>query len=262
MPHEGTMRASRSRPPNTFAARPVRTLLRIRLSVFTPEGEEVRATLTTVSPLTVALINDYEVVVQGLAAMLRNYRDRVEIVELDANTSVNCPVDIALYDSFANPQGDSFRVHELAANPLVTDAVIYTWNFDEQSMARAFENGVHGYVAKSLTAGELVDALESIHRREQLVHPARKASSKIIGGDWPGREEGLTQREAEILALITQGLSNAEITEHVGLSINSVKTYIRSCYRRINVTSRTQAVLWGVNHGFVPDCSRQYGDDA
>ena len=64
---------------------------------------------------------------------------------------------------------------------------------------------------------------------------------------------GLTPREAEILALITQGLSNQEIAARAFLSINSVKTYIRTAYRKINVASRSQAVLWGVDNGFKPD---------
>ena len=56
--------------------------------------------------------------------------------------------------------------------------------------------------------------------------------------------------------MITQGLSNADIADRAHLSINSVKTYIRNCYRRIGVTSRSQAVLWGVEHGFRPDRRR------
>ena len=79
---------------------------------------------------------------------------------------------------------------------------------------------------------------------------------RSIGGDWPGREEGLTAREAEVIALITQGLSNSDIASHSSLSINSVKSYIRSAYRKIGVTSRTNAVLWGVEHGFHPDRAR------
>ena len=72
------------------------------------------------------------------------------------------------------------------------------------------------------------------------------------GLDWPGRHEGLTDREAEILALITQGKSNAEVAALTFLSPNTVKSYIRTIYRKINAGSRTQAVLWGVKHGFSP----------
>jgi len=65
--------------------------------------------------------------------------------------------------------------------------------------------------------------------------------------------EGLSDRESEILALITQGKSNAEVAALTYLSPNTVKSYIRTIYRKIEVGSRTQAVLWGVKHGFTPD---------
>lgn len=212
------------------------------------------------NPIRLAIVDDYEVVVQGLAAMLRNYRSRVEIIELNANSAVGDRADIALYDSFANPQGDSAQVRELVGNPLVGAVVVYTWNLDRQRVAAALANGAGGVVSKSLAAGELVAALESIHRGECRVHGSDEAT-RIVGGDWPGREEGLTQREAEVLALITQGLSNAEIAERAALSPNSIKTYIRNCYRRIGVTSRTQALLWGIEHGFLPDRSRERPED-
>jgi len=85
--------------------------------------------------------------------------------------------------------------------------------------------------------------------------PPRRAAS-VAGLDWPGRHEGITDRESEILALITQGKSNAEIASLTFLSPNTVKTYIRSVYSKIEVNSRTQAVLWGVAHGFTPGHSR------
>jgi DNA-binding CsgD family transcriptional regulator len=83
----------------------------------------------------------------------------------------------------------------------------------------------------------------------------------LVGGDWPGREEGLTARESEVLSLITQGYSNNDIVETTMLSINSIKSYIRSAYRKIGVTSRSRAILWGIDHGFQPDRSRMTGDD-
>lgn len=202
-----------------------------------------------------ALVNDYEVVVRGLAAMLHAYQETLQVVELDLNTNVGKPVDIALYDTFAATQGDRDEVRMLAGNPLVAKVIVYSWNLDPELIERALANGATGYVSKSLPAETLAVAIGAVHRGEQRVFVG-DATPKIAGGDWPGREEGLTQREAEVLALITQGLSNAQVAERANLSINSVKTYIRSCYRRIDVTSRAQAVLWGVEHGFRPDRQR------
>jgi DNA-binding NarL/FixJ family response regulator len=72
-------------------------------------------------------------------------------------------------------------------------------------------------------------------------------------GDWPGRSPGLSAREAEVIALITQGLGNPEIAARTYPTVNTVKTYIRTAYRKSGVDSRTRAVLWGVDHGFRPD---------
>ncbi len=65
-----------------------------------------------------------------------------------------------------------------------------------------------------------------------------------------------------MLSLITMGLSNLEIADRTSLSVNSIKSYIRSCYRKIDVDSRSKAVLWGVAHGLRADRVRIVGSVA
>jgi two-component system, NarL family, response regulator LiaR len=209
----------------------------------------------------VALVNDDEVVVRGLDAMLRNYGERVEIVELSAQKSIVHDVDIALYDTFGMGQGNGPGVARLLHNPRVGKVVVYTWNFQPWLARETMEQGVSGYLSKSLTASHLVDALQAIASGRVIVSPAPKGN-RMVGGDWPGREEGLTAREAEVLSLITMGLSNLEIAERTALSVNSIKSYIRSCYRKIDVDSRSRAVLWGVAHGLRADRVRVAGSPA
>ena len=206
----------------------------------------------------VALVDDYEVVLQGLAGMLRSYTDDFDIVELDLHVPVAAPVDIALYDTFAQPQGDSETVTSLIDNPRVSRVVVYTWNFQEALTRTSLEHGVSGYLSKSLPAADLAAALRAVVRGETVMSPD-PGRFPVVTGDWPGREEGLTARESEVLALITQGLSNAEIADQTCLSINSIKSYIRSSYRKIDVRTRAQAVLWGATHGFLPDRRRKPG---
>jgi DNA-binding CsgD family transcriptional regulator len=67
------------------------------------------------------------------------------------------------------------------------------------------------------------------------------------GGDPDGL--GLTAREVEILTLIASGHSNQQIAERCFLSINTVKTYVRTTYRKIGVQTRAQAVAWAIHHG-------------
>ncbi|MDT5154742.1 MAG: hypothetical protein QOI01_6475 [Mycobacterium sp.] len=208
------------------------------------------------APITVALVDDYDVVLFGVARMLEPYRDRILIAELDTNEPVEDVVDIALYDSFAQAESDHDEIGVLIDNPRARKVVVYTWNFHPDLIEHARRKGVHGYLSKTMAARELVNALEAIHAGEVIISDSSRRARGASGLDWPGRGEGLTDRESEILALITQGKSNAEVASLTFLSPNTVKSYIRTIYRKIAVASRTQAVLWGVNHGFAPDHNR------
>lgn len=95
--------------------------------------------------------------------------------------------------------------------------------------------------------GDLSDiALTRDHDRRTA-----RSASRRPAGDWPGRELGVTERELDVLRMITEGLSNQEIADRSFLSINSVKSYIRAAYRKIDVSSRSKAVLWGVQNGLM-----------
>jgi two-component system, NarL family, response regulator LiaR len=207
-------------------------------------------------PIRVAIVNDYEIVVAGVAAMLAPHHDRVSVVELDSGLPVISDVDVILYDTFGQIQGDGVDLEDLVHG---TDAhvVIFSWNLQSDLVGRAISRGAAGYLSKGLSADEIVTGLEAVHRGE-TVTPRESAEpvDHAANGEWPGREHGLTARESEVLALITQGLSNQEIAERTYLSINSVKTYIRTAYRKIDVTRRSQAVAWGMRHGFEPDRMR------
>jgi DNA-binding NarL/FixJ family response regulator len=208
------------------------------------------------TPITIALVDDYDIVVMGVAHILEQYRDRVVIAELDTNKAVSDKVDIVLYDSFAQPESDHDEISVLIQNPRARRVAVYTWNFHPDLIESARKYGVHRYLSKALPARELVAALEAIHAGDIVISDPPFRARSTGGLNWPGRSEGLTDRESEILALITQGKSNAEVSTLTYLSPNTVKSYIRTIYRKIEVTSRTQAVLWGVRHGFAPDHHR------
>ena len=77
------------------------------------------------------------------------------------------------------------------------------------------------------------------------LNPARPTTSAT----WLGDREGLSAHEGAIVALIVLGLSNQEIADALHMSPYSIKTHIRSAYRKVGVTSRTQAISWGYDHG-------------
>jgi two-component system, NarL family, response regulator LiaR len=202
-------------------------------------------------PLRVAIVNDYDLVVAGVAAMLAPHHERISVVELDSNLPVVSEVDVILYDTFAQVQGDGVDLEDLVRGSGAR-VVIFSWNTQPDLVERAIRKGAAGYLSKELTSEEVVGALETVHEGKIVVPQSSRPMVHEAEGDWPGRDAGLTAREAEVLALITQGFSNQEIAERSYLSINSVKTYIRTAYRKIGVTRRAQAVIWGMKHGFEP----------
>ena len=203
-------------------------------------------------PLRIAIANDYEIVVEGLAQMLKPFEDRVKVVETVANEPVSQDVDIVLYDNFGQPHHKGLDLDVLLSQARARHLVIYTWHIDPALVDIALDIGATGYLPKNLTADELVSALERINAGE-VVAPETSPDPQPGSGDWPGRTFGLSERESEIIALITQGLTNEQIADRAYLSINTVKSYIRTAYRKMGVSSRSQAVLWGIDHGFRPD---------
>ena len=130
-----------------------------------------------------ALVDDYDVVLTGVAHMFERYRDRVVIVEIDSNEPVTDPVDIVLYDSFAQPESDQDEIAVLLNNPRARRVVVYTWNFHPDLITRARDQGVHGYLSKTLPARDLVAALQAVHAGEIVISdpPPRPKSAPGTG---------------------------------------------------------------------------------
>jgi DNA-binding NarL/FixJ family response regulator len=189
-----------------------------------------------------------ELVDFGLRGLLAPYADR--IILLGASVAGDEAV-IHLIDPYHDdPRLDPARLlRRLETMELI---VFLKWGpvVESPQMAtieRALHGRLRGWLSMNLAVSELVATLERIYLGE------------VVGGDREPRVElprenvsrlnELTEREQGVLILITAGLSNREITEQACLTINTVKSYIRSSYRKIGVTTRSQAVLWGVAHG-------------
>jgi DNA-binding NarL/FixJ family response regulator len=206
-------------------------------------------------PVRVALMNDYAVVLAGLAHMLAPFGDRVQVVELVSQLPVESSVDVVLYDAFSRERVVGPVVEELTGQDF--KGVVYSWHVDPELVRDALDKGISGWLSKSLSAEELVASLERVHRGEVVVSPDPGPEAPVKQEGHPGQVHGLSPRESEVVALICQGLSNQEIAERAFISINSVKTYIRSAYRKMGVQRRTQAVLWARERGFLPSTERR-----
>jgi DNA-binding NarL/FixJ family response regulator len=208
-------------------------------------------------PLRLQVRNDYTLVVAGVTAMLRPFRHRVEVVEPGSTAG---DLDLVLVDTFASlqsPVSTGVGDHEEESAPKV---VAYCWNLDPVLVGHALAQGAAGYLSKALEPEVLIGCLEDVAAGCTVVSPAPGTEDRWgtrSGGPetWPGRSEGLSERESEVLALVVRGLPNAEVARRLFLSINSVKTYIRSAYRKAGATTRAEAIVWGYRHGFEPQVS-------
>ncbi len=202
--------------------------------------------------ITVALVNDYELVIKGLHAMLTPYADRVVVTDYAirngvagdgesgdaANGTIDGPVDIALFDTFAARRDALQRAQAMKADDNVGHVVLYTWDAPSDFVAQARAIGVDGVIPKTATAEEIVRALE------QVVAGHSVGLDDAVKGE-RSRVEGpeLTVREQEVLALLALGLSNAEIAHELFLSVDTIKTHVRRVFNKLGVNNRTQAAM-------------------
>jgi DNA-binding NarL/FixJ family response regulator len=182
----------------------------------------------------VRIVSHQEVLTRGLTAMLAAHPDRAAITE-------DGDADVVLYDVLGMHVTGGEDLDELVRQSSARILAV-SRDLRPDLRARALARGAHSWVSMSADGETLVEAVEATIAGEAA--PAQR--------DRLGRDQGLTLREVEVLALVAQGCSNVEIAERLYLSINSVKTYIRSAYAKIGADSRTRAVIWAIQHGFAP----------
>lgn len=197
-------------------------------------------------PLSMAVLNDFPVVTAGVAVLLAPYADRVQLHEFVEELPPRGQCDVVLFDTFGCPDPSARLAQVLAETGAAV--LLFGWVEVEEQVDAAIQVGAAGFLSKTLDGDEIVAAVEAA----AAGHPVRSAPARRSEtmAAWPGQHQGLTSRESEVLSLIVAGMSNQDIANRVYLSITSVKSYIRTAYRKMDVASRSQAVLWGLEHGF------------
>lgn len=195
--------------------------------------------------LTVALVDDAELVWCGLRAMCAG-EPQISLVQAASPADLGTPVDLVLYDPFANGQFDSRTVGVLLRDPGIGRVVAFTRHLNPEAATRLRNAGVDAVLSKGLDAHELTSQILDLGTSQPDVEPTNGEPSEAESAVKPrsGQLPRLSAREAEVLSLVASGVTNNEIAAMKYLSLNTVKTYIRSAYRKIGVERRTQAVIW------------------
>ena len=213
------------------------------------------------SPLRIVLVDDHEMVLQGLTTILGRFLGRVRVVgqALDAVEAQQLTAalnpDIVLCDVRLKGTSGLDLCRKLVERDPAAKVVLLSAYDDEQYMFQAMRVGAKGYLLKQITGEDLVRHLERVADGEtaidaSLAGRAVVSAARIHGGEfWPGAGLGLTQRESEVLALTVAGLSNRAIAGRLIVGEETIKSHLRSIYRKLDVSDRAGAVTVALREG-------------
>ena len=200
----------------------------------------------------VLIADDHHVVRAGLEQLLGAVED-MELVGAARNgrealelAAVAAP-DVVLMDlSMPELDGTQTTRELLRVNPDLKVVVLTSFS-DRERILEALEAGAVGYLLKDAEPEDLIRGIRAAQRGESPLDP--KAASTVLSERVHGVALDLTDREQEVLRLLSAGMPNKVIASRLNITEKTVKAHLTSVYQRIGVTDRTQAALWAQRHG-------------
>jgi DNA-binding NarL/FixJ family response regulator len=203
-------------------------------------------------PVRVFLVDDHEVVRQGVRALIDASDDLSVIGEADSVETGLARVlavqpDVAILD-VRLPDGNGVELcREIRSRLPEVACLMLTSYSDDEALFEAIIAGAAGYVLKQVRGGELIDAVRRVARGERLLDPAvagRVMKRLSSHSTEDVRLASLTTREREVLDLIGQGLTNRQIGERMYLAEKTVKNYVSGLLAKLGMERRTEAAVF------------------
>lgn len=213
------------------------------------------------APLRLVLVDDHEMVLHGLRAMLEHFPDEVEVVGDATNSAaalalvVEQSPDVVLCDVRIGKESGLDLCRQITTQHPDVKVVLLTVYDDEHYLFQALRVGASGYVLKRIDGQELVGHLRRAREGETVVDHALAgrvalSAARLSAGEfWSGAHLGLTQRESEVLELLVSGHSNKGVASKLVVSEDTVKTHIRGLYRKLGVSDRAGAIAVALREG-------------
>lgn len=227
-------------------------------SMVADDGSAVPA---TEGPTPIVLVDDHEMVLHGVQAMLAHFDEDVTVVGTAATLDEAQAVvrreqpEIVLCDIRLGRDSGLDLCRRLKETFPGVHVVFLTVYDDEQYAYQALRAEASGYILKRVDGAELVEQLQRVRGGEVVIDPslagriAMSAALLNAGEFWPGARLGLTQRESEVLALLVANHSNKAIAAKLVLSEDTVKTHLRGLYRKLDVSDRGGAIALALREG-------------
>lgn len=211
------------------------------------------------SGIKLMIVDDHSMIREGLIAMLNPYKDidiigscsdAFEALELISNTVP----DVILMDIKMAKMNGIEATREIKAKVPEIKIIMLTIFEEAESVRLSLQAGAIGYILKQVSQEKLVESIRRAYNSETVIDPsllnqlvtdyARLAKGYSIQSKNPTTEENkeLTPREDEVLKYLSQGLTNKEISAQTHLAVDTVKTHLRSIYRKLGVINRSQAI--------------------
>jgi NarL family two-component system response regulator LiaR len=213
-----------------------------------------------VQPIRVLLVDDHEVVREGLRAFLE-LQDGIEVVgeagdgEQALAQADRLRPDVILMDLVMPKLDGVGAMRELRRRTPASRVIVLTSFTEDDRLLPAIQAGAAGYLLKHVEPRELARAVRAAHAGEALLDPAvgarlvEEVAARPGSGQRDGARERLTAREREVLELIAHGFSNKRIARELGIAEKTVKTHVGHVLAKLGVADRTQAALHAVRSG-------------
>lgn len=203
----------------------------------------------------VLLIDDHEMVRMGVSAYLSTQPD-IEVVGEAENgrkgseLALQLRPDIILMDLVMDEMDGVEATRAIIQEWPEAKIVVVTSFLDDEKLYPVIEAGATSYLLKTSRASDIADAVRATYDGETVLEP--KVTGKMMSRMRQKKEQplhdDLTEREFEILLLIAEGKSNQEIADELFIALKTVKTHVSNILNKLNVSDRTQAVIYAFRH--------------
>ena len=196
--------------------------------------------------VSVAAVNDYELIVAGVASLLAGFPDRLEVRDaiLVGQPLRHGPVDVALYDTYGRVGSIDDALHEHVDHDDIGAIAIFTMELNERLVADAERIGATGFISKALPGSDIADAIVAVGQGQRVVAGTPTPLPAHDALDWPGKRDGLSERESQVLVLAASGLTNREIGDAMYLSAETVKSYLAQVFAKLGFRNRVHAAAY------------------